>query len=306
MSDIFHSYQASRNEKINASMMPNISQYLSAFTKKPYVTLILTRDKDIEDKDNFILKNIVNEVIMFCGNPEESALCNSVFQKAIFNSGVSSVTSLTTQQQTYQYGDKLYIDTPGLTDVNTREQAAKEIEQALKKNNNYKIVFVATIESGRLRPTDVPTIETICDAIKVPFEYGLIFNKASNSAKIHIMNAGLERYLRPFTKKPYVTAILTRDDVLEDKSDAYLKVVSENRRELLSLLDRIQTSYMLASNIVLLDIINYKARVEQLETENRKMAEKMRKENEENQKEINNLNKKRDQLEEELKKHKRK
>eukprot|EP01132_Coremiostelium_polycephalum_P000132 gene132-179_t len=229
-----------------------------------------------------------NEVILFLGNPGvgKSMLCNTAFQTPIFNSGLSDVTGLTTHEQQHQHGDKLYVDTPGLDDTKTREQAAKEIEKALKKNNNYKIVFIATLESCRVRPADAATIETVCNAIKTPFEYGLIFNKASNSAKIHIMNAGLERYLRPFTKKPYVTAILTRDDVLEDKSNVYFKADSENRRELLSLLDSIPTSYILASNIVPLDITNYKARVEQLELEQKRQAEAYKKQAEANLKEI--------------------
>lgn len=64
-----------------------------------------------------------NEAIVFCGNPGvgKSALCNSVFQEARFNSGTNRGKGLTTHHQAYMYEDKVYIDTPGLEDVYMRE-----------------------------------------------------------------------------------------------------------------------------------------------------------------------------------------
>jgi hypothetical protein len=59
------------------------------------------------------------------------------------------------------------MDTPGLADVSMREQAAREIESALKKDGNYSIFFMITLEAGRVKPEDVTTINTVMDAVKV-------------------------------------------------------------------------------------------------------------------------------------------
>jgi GTP-binding protein EngB required for normal cell division len=145
-----------------------------------------------------------SEVIVFCGNPGvgKSSLCNSIFQQVVFQSGISKGRGMTQAKQEYIYENRKYIDTPGLSDVNLRKQAAEEIEKALKENNNYKIIFVATLEAGRIRPDDLVTINTICEAIKTPFEYGIIFNKVIRPVieEIGENGEGLKSYLGSLKK----------------------------------------------------------------------------------------------------------
>jgi GTP-binding protein EngB required for normal cell division len=214
----------------------------------------------------------ISEVIMFCGNPGvgKSSLCNAIFQQAVFRSGVSAVTGMTIAREEHTHGDKLYIDTPGLADVKTRQKAAVEIEEALKKNNNYKIVFVATLESGRVRPDDVTTIETVCEAIKVPFEYGIIFNKVTSGVIEDITLRGLDYYLSPFKKKPYITVVLKRDDDIEDRPNAYFKHNSQNRESLSYFLNNLRSAQISEDNVKPLEVRNYEQRLNEIQEEHRK------------------------------------
>ena len=60
-----------------------------------------------------------------------------------------------------------------------REIAAQEITEALKRNGNFKIIFVVTVEAGRVHPDDVTTINTVLESIKTKVYYGIIVNKVS-------------------------------------------------------------------------------------------------------------------------------
>src|SRR5690606_33779598 len=94
------------------------------------------------------ITNVSNpsEVVVFVGNPGvgKSTLCNSIFGQAIFKSGVSLGKGMTAHNREHMHEGQLYIDTPGLDDIDEEmcQQAASGIEKALKHNNNYKIVFV--------------------------------------------------------------------------------------------------------------------------------------------------------------------
>jgi GTP-binding protein EngB required for normal cell division len=204
-----------------------------------------------------------SEIILFLGNPGvgKSTLCNTIFQQAVFNSGLSMGFGMTLHKQEHEYQDALYIDTPGLSYKETRMQAAKEIEEALKRDSNYKIVFVATLKSGRLSPTDVATIDTICDAIQVPFEYGLIFNKVTGGVMKNINQRGLDYYLTSFKKNPFATVILKVDDEIEDMPNDYFKPNSENRKKLLQFLSQLKSVRIRKPDIKSLDIINYEQRL---------------------------------------------
>jgi GTP-binding protein EngB required for normal cell division len=219
----------------------------------------------------------ISEVIMFCGNPGvgKSSLCNAIFQQAVFRSGVSAVTGMTIAREEHTHGDKLYIDTPGLADVKTRQKAAVEIEEALKKNNNYKIVFVATLESGRVRPDDVTTIETVCETIKVPFEYGIIFNKVTKGIIEDINLKGLDYYLSAFKKKPYITVVLKRDDGIEDRPNVYFKHNSENRESLLYFLNNLRSAQIGEDNVKPLEVRNYKQRLNEIQARQRKEMDEL-------------------------------
>ncbi len=60
-----------------------------------------------------------------------------------------------------------------------RQKAAQEIKKALTKAGNFKIFFVITLESGRIKPDDKKTMKFVLEAateIKENY-YSIIINK---------------------------------------------------------------------------------------------------------------------------------
>eukprot|EP01132_Coremiostelium_polycephalum_P000133 gene133-182_t len=222
-----------------------------------------------------------DEIILFCGNPGsgKSALCNSIFQQAIFRSGISRGSGMTTHQQEHIYNNKLYIDTPGLSDVQMRKQAAKEIEKALKYNHHYKIVFVATLEAGRIRPDDLVTVNLICDIIRTPFEYGLIFNKLTDFVYQDVLKNGLNEYLITLHKPPHSIALLKEVNEMQDTTNTYFPDNSENRIDLLKFLTKLPPFKIKPQDITPIDTRDFDERIQEMEEEyNREIAELIKKE----------------------------
>ena len=108
--------------------------------------------------------------LMFIGNPGsgKSTTCNAILGQVAFNSGLHT-TGLTTEssQHPWEHEGVMHAitDTPGLADVNMRKEAAEEISKALKGDIIYKIFFVVTLESGRVRPADLTTIDLVLDCL---------------------------------------------------------------------------------------------------------------------------------------------
>ncbi len=74
--------------------------------------------------------NIIEETIIFLGNKGtgKNSLCNCIFKKYIFNSGVSIGDGLTKEKQEYLYENKLYIDIPALdNNIESEIQNTSEI-----------------------------------------------------------------------------------------------------------------------------------------------------------------------------------
>ena len=73
------------------------------------------------------------------------------------------------------------MDTPGLSDVEMRQNASEEITKALRAGGRYKVVFVVNTESGRIRPDDVAMVKLVLESAPEITDYGLIFNKISKN-----------------------------------------------------------------------------------------------------------------------------
>lgn len=80
-----------------------------------------------------------------------------------------------------QLGETTFIDTPGFFDVTMKKQAAEAISKALKQNAWYRVVFVVTLESGRVRPQDVAFLNIVLESAPEIDRYGVIFNKLSDN-----------------------------------------------------------------------------------------------------------------------------
>ena len=74
-----------------------------------------------------------------------------------------------------------YLDTPGLSDIKLRKQAAEAITTALKQGGTYQVFFVISLESGRVRPEDVTTIKLVLESASDIKHFSLIINKLSTA-----------------------------------------------------------------------------------------------------------------------------
>lgn len=177
---------------------------------------------------------------MVVGNPGvgKSALLNGLIGEVKFASGVSFGCGLTSRLQIETYKGNRYLDTPGLQDVKLRKQAAAAIQEALKVGGEYKIIFVITLEAGRVRPMDVATIRSVLNsAEEIGCNYGIIVNKVSQRTIDQIL-------LNPKNEDPppgalvlgslfataaptiYVHYMLNMED-LEDTSNSDVKLPSD-------------------------------------------------------------------------------
>jgi len=133
---------------------------------------------------------------LFVGNPGsgKSTILNSLIGEPVFKSGVSFGGGLTFQFEEYTVGRHTFMDTPGLADVQLRKEAAAAITAALKKPGHFKIFFVVTLESGRVRPADKTTIDLVLDSAPIT-SFAIIFNKVTKPVVKEIM-------LNPSKKDP--------------------------------------------------------------------------------------------------------
>ncbi len=76
-----------------------------------------------------------------------------------------------------------FCDTPGLDDCLTRENAAAEIRSGLQQDAYYRIFFVVTLESGRVKSQDVSTMKLVLEAAKQikTSSYSIIVNKVAKN-----------------------------------------------------------------------------------------------------------------------------
>jgi len=143
-----------------------------------------------EVKMSIELKSLGDLVkLVFYGNPGvgKSTIINGYinakypdFDGKFCGSGLSLGKGFTAVNQYIRFKEEALIDTPGLGDVKLREQAANEITNALKQDGQYKIIFVCTLEMGRIRAGDITTMSTVLEAIgtegRSQLKYSIIVN----------------------------------------------------------------------------------------------------------------------------------
>jgi len=248
------------------------------------------------DTEQSLQHNVQKEkqCCLFVGNPGvgKSTLLNCLMaeniakQDTLFKSGISIASGLTSQLGERFVGSKIYLDTPGLQDVKMRKVAAEAITMALKKDGFYQLVFVITLESGRIRPADVACIQLVLECAKCIKYYGVIVNKLTKPlfrrfnvnmeekakvlSQLSIIKDGEQRFPLPL--------FLPQLEDLEDLDDTVTDI-----SELIEFMDKMPYAYIKKENV--LDIPDddtfekYCAEMEKelkdLKQNNDKMAEKM-------------------------------
>jgi len=172
---------------------------------------------------------MADQKYLFVGNPGvgKSTLMNCLIGDAVFRSGVSAMVGLT-----YELNEKVtdkgtFLDTPGLEDVRMREAAAKAITQALKKGGKYKVFFVVTTESGRLRPADLACMNLILGSCTDIKHYNIIFNKLTKQVvkKLSDKNGIINQILADVESTNEMRyMLLQRHDDLEDEDDTFAEM----------------------------------------------------------------------------------
>ena len=114
----------------------------------------------------------------------------------MFKSGFSYGGGLTTTLQFYVHEGIHYGDTPGLSDISKRKQAASEIKKALTKTGTYKLIFIIVLDSGRIRSDDLATMKVVLESIEdssVP--YAIVVNKAQERVVKDFNDEGIKKML---------------------------------------------------------------------------------------------------------------
>jgi len=187
----------------------------------------------------------------------------------VFKSGISTGGGLTTCLQWHDHGNIRFGDTPGLSDTVNRRQAAAEITKALQQDGRYRLVFVCTVEAGRIRPDDVTTIDAVLEAIKDDtFPYGIVINKASarfianytlDKDVNEIIRASLNYGHRP-TERIF---LLPLDKELEDVDNA----VTKSHPDFLQFISEMTPHMLPAHRVKAVDVDDFEAKKQKFELE---------------------------------------
>jgi hypothetical protein len=119
-----------------------------------------------------------------------------------FKSGLA-ITGLTSllQSRTPTGSNFEYIDTPGLSDLKMRQRAAEQITLSLKKEDregDYRLFFIITLESGRIKEDDKTTMKLVLDSIWNHYpclQYGVVINQLNNPIYKKCLNK-MDKYVK--------------------------------------------------------------------------------------------------------------
>lgn len=199
------------------------------------------------------------------GNPGsgKSTILNGIVGHAVFDAGVSIGGGLTSTASWYDIHGFTLCDTPGLTDVEMRGQAAKELDKVLARRIPIKIAFVVTLEHGRVRPEDAMTIDLVLGALKhvdTNDRFGIIINQVTDAVFARLAESTtLEMLRRQLTGEHHTShwIYLAKDRSLIDKSNRLLTTT-----ELKNFLASLPETKQMDAKVVPIDISTMPEKIE--------------------------------------------
>eukprot|EP01132_Coremiostelium_polycephalum_P009708 gene9708-11922_t len=239
---------------------------------------IMKKSGSIVEKKSTFLKStqFCENNVHYVGNGAagKSVIFNSIAKQVLSASGVSIGCGLTKQNHEFISEDgKRYIDTPGLADPLKREQAAMNIEAALKKETNYKIVFVVALNDGRMKNEDIETIQSVLGSVSVEFNYALIINKVSNNVNKYLYNSNyLKLGLDLLKRQPESKLVVPMIPELFEEDNKLIKNETI-RNEIIGFINEMKPSLILEENVSAIDTRNFDERVKEIRLEYSKLLE---------------------------------
>jgi len=176
--------------------------------------------------------------MVLIGNPGvgKSEIINACIGKNVAKSGISAGIGLTEFFSAYEFENYGYLlDTPGLADTQMREQAAAQIEDALKQGGDYHLIFIVQLTSGRVRAEDVMTINVVMDAINNRNKnFSIIINKVSSKELALLQDntkaAAIFAQLNSGKHKTSSIHYIPTDQNLEEGKTSFLTVSEEVKK----------------------------------------------------------------------------
>ena len=149
----------------------------------------------------------------------------------MFQSGIAFGAGMTFKLDIKEHNGINYLDTPGLSDIRLRKQAAAAITGALKKGGTYQVFFVITLEAGRIRPEDMTTIKLTLESATDIKHFSIIINKLSKFALDGLLTENAEQLRILITEllvqinckdNPPTVLLLKLQDKLFDETNKFI------------------------------------------------------------------------------------
>merc|ERR1740124_1378812 len=157
--------------------------------------MILAKAKACFDID--VINRKINNTIKEMVEETERAIRREEKTKILLigNNGVGKSTLLTAMigndavkcgEHEYEDNERVFMELSGLANSPALKKVAMAITSALKQNGRYKILFIVTLEAGRIKPDDTETIASVLNAASIEGNYTTIINKSSTKVVNHL------------------------------------------------------------------------------------------------------------------------
>lgn len=214
------------------------------------------------------LRRNYEAITIILGNPGvgKSTIHNTLLGKVSSPSGSKLGSSATKFIKKSRQGDFICIDTPGLVDVGKTHRSFNEVARAFRGPALIRLVFVCTLESGRVREADVTTLATISDSFRrvignAKLNVLVIINKCHTKIYDRLKQASLpDRALVLSLFRAFVeineVAFIRYEERVADRSNRLLKNVNVLR--LRNVIEKLPTVRIQENTRVRLNVDDYR------------------------------------------------